>query len=325
MLQVDFSTSSTSVSDNVNAKENECSNSQLRKLQSPPLVPRKTPFLDKETQVIIASRNIGIQTNKRPNMHSKFTIYEAPNTVNAASQTENPIITRFLSFEKSPKKKISKELSDISNSTSTNFSNSSEEYRVSHLSSDLTLTTDSSEERENKKIMKEKSPLITKYHILTNPKMYIEIDKQWIAMIDLLCCRIKCTFNDVLLTLMKIRCNDTFARLGDQFGISTSQASRIFSKTISLLAHFLKTFVYCPDRESIIDNLLIAFRSSFGHVCAIVDAFETHIEKPSDPIKQALIWSDYKKGNTLKYLVSCTPDGFINFISSGYGGRISDT
>ena len=103
-MQDDFSTSSTSVSDNVNAKENECSNSQLRKLQSPPLVPRKTPSLDKETQVIIASRNIGIQANKRPNMHSKFTMYEAPNTVNAAFQTQNPIITRFLSFEKSPKK-----------------------------------------------------------------------------------------------------------------------------------------------------------------------------------------------------------------------------
>ena len=32
-----------------------------------------------------------------------------------------------------------------------------------------------------------------------------------------------------------------------------------------------------------------------------------------------------KKANTLKYLVSCSPDGFLNFISLGYGGRISDT
>ncbi|KAJ8941372.1 hypothetical protein NQ318_000838 [Aromia moschata] len=49
------------------------------------------------------------------------------------------------------------------------------------------------------------------------------------------------------------------------------------------------------------------------------------IEKPSDSVKQALTWSEYKKCNTLKYLISSTPDGFTNFISRGYGGRISDS
>jgi len=42
-------------------------------------------------------------------------------------------------------------------------------------------------------------------------------------------------------------------------------------------------------------------------------------------VQQALTWSEYKKCNTLKYLITCAPDGFIIFISSGYGGRISDT
>lgn len=39
---------------------------------------------------------------------------------------------------------------------------------------------------------------------------------------------------------------------------------------------------------------------------------------------QALTWSDYKKTNTIKYLISCTPDGLVNFVSAGYAGRISD-
>ncbi|KAK2579100.1 hypothetical protein KPH14_008499 [Odynerus spinipes] len=69
--------------------------------------------------------------------------------------------------------------------------------------------------------------------------------------------------------------------------------------------------------------LPIAFRNSYNHVQSIADALEIQIEKPSDPVNQALTWSEYKC-NTLKYLISCTPDGFINFISTGYGGRISD-
>ncbi|CAG4963203.1 unnamed protein product [Colias eurytheme] len=42
-------------------------------------------------------------------------------------------------------------------------------------------------------------------------------------------------------------------------------------------------------------------------------------------LNQALSWSDYKKANTIKYLISCTPNGLINYISNGYGGRITDT
>jgi DDE superfamily endonuclease len=39
---------------------------------------------------------------------------------------------------------------------------------------------------------------------------------------------------------------------------------------------------------------------------------------------QSLTWSDYKKNNTVKFLVGITPHGHISFISSAWGGRISD-
>ncbi|XP_026482419.1 uncharacterized protein LOC113389612 [Ctenocephalides felis] len=78
-----------------------------------------------------------------------------------------------------------------------------------------------------------------------------------------------------------------------------------------------------PEPDNIKRILPIAFRSSYSHVVAIIDEFEIQIEQPSDPEHQ-LTWSEYKKCNTLKYLISCTPDGFINFISKGFGGRISD-
>lgn len=41
-------------------------------------------------------------------------------------------------------------------------------------------------------------------------------------------------------------------------------------------------------------------------------------------MKQALTWSEYKKTNTMKYLISSAPDGIINCISTGFGERTSD-
>jgi len=39
---------------------------------------------------------------------------------------------------------------------------------------------------------------------------------------------------------------------------------------------------------------------------------------------QSSTWSNYKSHNTCKFLVACTPNGCICFISEGYVGSISD-
>ena len=40
--------------------------------------------------------------------------------------------------------------------------------------------------------------------------------------------------------------------------------------------------------------------------------------------KSAQTWSSYKHHNTIKYLISVTPQGTISFISKAWGGRTSD-
>lgn len=67
-----------------------------------------------------------------------------------------------------------------------------------------------------------------------------------------------------------------------------------------------------------------SFRINYSRATSIIDCFEIEIQKPSDPVKQASTWSEYKKWNTMKYLVSATSDGVINFVSKGFGGRTSD-
>lgn len=59
--------------------------------------------------------------------------------------------------------------------------------------------------------------------------------------------------------------------------------------------------IYCPQPFG-----------QYGNVESIIDCFEIEIEKPTKAVKQSISWSEYKKCNTLKYLIS------------GYGGRVSD-
>lgn len=56
----------------------------------------------------------------------------------------------------------------------------------------------------------------------------------------------------------------------------------------------------------------------------IIDATEIFIEQPSSPTAQQLTFSTYKNHNTLKALIGITPSGAISFISSLFGGCISD-
>ncbi|KAG5862487.1 hypothetical protein JTB14_008507 [Gonioctena quinquepunctata] len=81
----------------------------------------------------------------------------------------------------------------------------------------------------------------------------------------------------------------------------------------------------CQSRNQCFSAVKIISRARYSNVQTIIYCFEIQIQKPTDPVEQALTWSEYKKYNTLKYLISSTPDGFFNSIPEGYGGRISDS
>lgn len=90
---------------------------------------------------------------------------------------------------------------------------------------------------------------------------------------------------------------------------------------IEVLGNFIQNFVYNPEPKLIKANFPLVFKI----IQMTIDCSEIQISKPSSPLKQAQSWSQYKNCNTVKYLIGCTPNGFISFISKGYGGRISDS
>lgn len=157
-----------------------------------------------------------------------------------------------------------------------------------------------------------------------NPRYYIGISKDCYFLIDIIHKHTKLPEEHILLCLKKIRLNTTFSELGDQFGISLSYASKIFMKSVSLIASVLHPFIIKSNKRLVKQNLPMAFRHKYYNIYCIIDCLEIEIQKPSKSVEQALSWSEYKKANTAKYLISSTPDGIINYISPGYSGRITD-
>ncbi|XP_063547068.1 uncharacterized protein LOC134754659 [Cydia strobilella] len=160
--------------------------------------------------------------------------------------------------------------------------------------------------------------------ISKKPLLYTGISKGCYYLIQLMHKITGIKVEHILLCLKKIRLNTTFSELEDNFGMSLSYASKIFLQNVPIISSCLRPFIVQLDDRLIRKNLPIAFRHNYYNVSCIIDCLEIDIQKSSKSLYQASSWSEYKKGNTAKYLISCTPNGLVNYISQGFGGRTSD-
>ena len=90
------------------------------------------------------------------------------------------------------------------------------------------------------------------------------------------------------------------------------------------LCQHLKEIEWMPSSEQVLGCLPAVFKDKYPMSYAIIDGSEIFIEMPSDLRMQSSTWSDYKHHNTLKFLVGCTPNGVVLFVSPLYVGSISD-
>ena len=130
--------------------------------------------------------------------------------------------------------------------------------------------------------------------------------------------------NQFFLMLIKLRLNLREKDIALRFGITTSTVSKYFITWISFLHKHLAELQWTPTREQVKCTLPEAFREKFPDTYAIIDASEVFIETPCDLQYQSSTWSNYKHHNTAKFIVSCTPNGAISFVSPLYVGSISD-
>ncbi|CAM1293284.1 Uncharacterised protein r2_g235 [Pycnogonum litorale] len=128
-----------------------------------------------------------------------------------------------------------------------------------------------------------------------------------------------------VMTLMRIRLNISPYILAHIYGVHRTTVSRIFFDVIEIInGKLVPTLLFWPDREVIRQSLPTSFRKLYNNCVSIIDCFELFIDRPSDLRARAQTYSNYKSHNTIKYLISITPQGQISYLSRGWGGRTSD-
>ena len=130
--------------------------------------------------------------------------------------------------------------------------------------------------------------------------------------------------NQLFLMQVKMRLNLKTEDLAFRFGLSPSQTSRSITTWICFLYHHLKELDWMPTVQQVSGTMPCAFKKKFPNTYAIIDGSEIFIETPSDLHMQSSTWSQYKHHNTTKFLVACTPNGAICYVSPLYVGSISD-
>lgn len=126
------------------------------------------------------------------------------------------------------------------------------------------------------------------------------------------------------MTLMKLRLNFKTLDLSFRFGVSKSAVSRYVTTWICFLYNHLKEIDWMPSVQQVSGTLPSAFHDKYPSTYAIIDGSEIFLEIPSDLHMQSSTWSNYKHHNTAKFLIACTPNGCISYISALYVGSISD-
>ena len=111
--------------------------------------------------------------------------------------------------------------------------------------------------------------------------------------------------------------------LADRFSVSTALLSKTFATWIYLLERELEPLNPCPSRHIVSQTLPKQFRD-FTNIRFIIDCTELFIERASCLIAQNLTFSNYKHHTTVKFFISITPTGEVNFVSRAWGGKVSD-
>lgn len=79
-----------------------------------------------------------------------------------------------------------------------------------------------------------------------------------------------------------------------------------------------------PMVEQLKGTMPYEYKEKYPNTYLMIDASEVFVETPTDLQLQSSTWSNYKHHNTMKFLVGCTPNGAVSFVSQLYAGSISD-
>lgn len=140
-------------------------------------------------------------------------------------------------------------------------------------------------------------------------------------------------FQQLLLTLMRLRLDLRNQDLAYRFGVKIGTVTRTVHRMVNIMSSTLvPTAVFWPSRAELRKNLPAALRSSHPDCAVIIDCFTVPFEEPvsrgtQQQQQQRLLPASQEAGttyNVLKYLIGVAPQGVVTFVSRGVLGNVSD-
>ncbi|KAI7808568.1 uncharacterized protein LOC130555783 [Triplophysa rosa] len=136
-------------------------------------------------------------------------------------------------------------------------------------------------------------------------------------------------FQQLLLTLMRLRLDLRNQDLAYRFGITVATVTRTVHRIISIMfTTLVPTAVFWPSRVELRKNLPTALRSTYPDCAVIIDCFRVSLEK--EDVNQPVVSTAFTMPtqsalvNELKYVIGVAPQGVVTFVSGGSPGHVSD-
>lgn len=130
--------------------------------------------------------------------------------------------------------------------------------------------------------------------------------------------------NELFLVLVRLRLGLLLEDLAARFKVHSSVASRVFQKWLDIMFVRLSFLTAWPKQDICKRNMPAVFKELYPNCRCIIDCSEIFIETLKNFSAQSKTYSNYKKHNTIKFLIGITPFGMICFFSECWGGRVSD-
>ncbi|XP_064460663.1 uncharacterized protein LOC135370770 [Ornithodoros turicata] len=127
----------------------------------------------------------------------------------------------------------------------------------------------------------------------------------------------------VLIILVKVRTGLSFSCISKLFQVSPTSVHRYFYGTLPVLSAVLKSAIPWPSKDEIVKNMPKCFED-YKRVRIVLDGTEVEVEKSTCLACRIQTYSNYKRKNTVKYMIGVSPAGLITFVSNAFGGRASD-
>ncbi|XP_050025007.1 uncharacterized protein [Dermacentor andersoni] len=125
--------------------------------------------------------------------------------------------------------------------------------------------------------------------------------------------------------LMKVKLGVSFASIAVLFGLHRTTVSRIFYCVLTNLLNAMQKWIPEPSLGAVQATMLTCFKLHIPRCRYIIDCPELRTEEPPTTEQKHAMFSHYKGGYTLKFLIGILPNGTVSFVSQAYGGRTSDT